>query len=68
MVVQIRVLHATSITRNHAVYCLLGEKTVRKHLQTKKILQRLLKSMRKPSSRIFFWILDHMFISSQIIC
>ena len=46
------------IMRIEAVYCLQGEKTVRKHLQTKKNLQRLLKSMRKPSLRIFFCVLQ----------
>ena len=37
------------IVRIEAVYCLQGEKAVRELLQSKKILKRLLKSMRKPS-------------------
>ena len=37
------------IVRIEAVYSLQGDKTVRKDLQTEKILQRLLKSTPKPS-------------------
>ena len=49
----IRVLHLTTIARNHALSSLKGLQTVRKHLQTNQLLQRLLKSMQKPSSKIF---------------
>ena len=39
------------IVRVEAVSSLDGLQTVRKHLQTIQILQRLLKSMQKPSLR-----------------
>ena len=52
----IRVLHATSNARNHALSSLQGEKTLRTLPKIENILQRLIKSMPKPSSRIFFWI------------
>ena len=51
-----RVLHVTSIARNDFLSSIQGEQTVRTHLQTENILQRLLKSMPKLLSRIFFWI------------
>ena len=48
--------YLTSIARNDFLSSIHDEQTVRTHLQTENILQRLLKRMSKSSSRIFFWI------------
>ena len=50
----IRVIHATSIARNHFLSSIQGEQAVRTLLKTENILKRLLKSKPESSSRIFF--------------
>ena len=54
--ISIRVLHAISFARNDFLPSIQGEQAVRTLLKTENNLQRHLKSMPTPSSRIFFWI------------